>query len=54
MNTFIMNCILEKQRKCKKQEFQQKSEREQKRQWEQRVQECEDNYWRNRLGKPLA
>lgn len=34
MNTFIMNCILEKQRKCKKQEFQQKSEREQKRQWE--------------------
>lgn len=33
MNTFIMNCILEKQRKCKKQEFQQKSEREQKRQW---------------------
>lgn len=54
MNTFIMNCILEKQRKCKKQGFQQKSEREQKRQWEQRVQECEDNYWRNRLGKPLT
>ena len=21
--------------------------------WEQRVQECEDNYWRSRLGKPL-
>ena len=24
-----------------------------KKEWEQRVQECEDNYWRSRLGKPL-
>lgn len=31
-----------------------KSEYENKKEWEQRVQECEDNYWRSRLGKPLA
>ena len=31
-----------------------KKEYEIKKEWEQRVQECEDNYWRSRLGKPLA
>jgi hypothetical protein len=30
-----------------------KKEYEIKKEWEQRVQECEDNYWRSRLGKPL-
>ena len=30
-----------------------KSEYEIKKEWEQRVQECEDDYWRSRLGKPL-
>lgn len=54
MNALALNCGLEKQRRHKNAEFQQKSEKEQKRQWEQRVQECEDNYWRSRLGKPLA
>ena len=54
MNALALNCALEKQRRHKNAEFQQKSEKEQKRQWEQRVQECEDNYWRSRLGKPLA
>ena len=30
-----------------------KSEYEIAKEWEQRVQECEDNYWRSRLGRPL-
>ena len=30
-----------------------KKEYEIKKELEQKVQECEDNYWRSRLGKPL-
>lgn len=54
MNAYAAKRITEDQRKRYRSfDAQQKSEKEQKKQWEQRVQECEENYWRSKLGKPL-
>ena len=54
MNAYAAKRITEDQRKRYRSfDAQQKSEKEQKKQWEQRVQECEENDWRSKLGKPL-